>query len=185
MATITNRFVHLTYSQAASTTVFEDAAQSNYYKLDGQTADEAELVAYSGSTTDYTIIPSNAVVFVEFNDGTTGIITHTKFYSKLSDLNNSGTGIKVLYTNDSPDSPYYEQPPTESSEDLGVQDWDVVALVSNYTGVLSDFKLLVCTSAYSSDDGSGNVTYYYSWVPVYQWNTADWANVQSNMTASN
>jgi len=189
MSTINNRFVHLTYQQAASSTLFMDTVEeqggTNYYQLDGQTADEAELVQYSGSHTDYTLISKEAIVFVDFPDGTTGIITHLKFYSKVSELSNSGIGIKVLYTNDSPDSPYYEQPPTESSEDLGVQDWDVVALVSNYTGVLSDFKLLVCTSAYSSDDGSGNVTYYYSWVPVYQWNTADWANVQSNMTASN
>ena len=189
MATINNRFVHLTYQQAASSTLFMDTVEeqggTHYYQLDGQTADEAELVQYSGSHTDYTLIPSSAIVFVEFSDGTTGIITHLKFYSKVSDLRNSGIGIKVLTTSDDPGNMYYEQPPTESSEDLGVQDWDVVALVNNYTGVLNDFLLLVCTSASSSDDGSGNVTYYYSWVPVYQWNTADWANVQSNMTASN
>ena len=183
MATITNRFVHLTYSQAASTTVFEDATQSNYYKLDGQTADEAELVAYSGSTTDYTIIPSNAVVFVEFNDGTTGIITHTKFYSKLSDLNNSGTGIKVLSSDQ-----YGEGLPTESYDDLGVQYWDVVAFYNNYSSAVNWFDIAVCTEVSTYTDGSGETVYRYMWTPVYHWPTvplADWANAQSDMTAGN
>lgn len=187
---ITKRFVQLTYNQSGSTLFADGNSYINTrtaYKLVGQTADEAELVAYTGNSANYDQISKDSVVFVDFPDGTTGIITHLKFYSRLSDLQASGsTGIKVFKYNGGSGGhgrSVDDRLPSESSEDLGFQRWDVVAFVNTYTGVLNNFDLAVCTDAYPDSDGSGNVTYRYTWVPVYSWNETDWAAAQSSMNS--
>lgn len=182
---ITNRFVHMTYNQYVSTTAFVDGSDLNYYKLNGQTADEAELVEYTGSTNGYTLIPPEAVVFVDFPDGTTGIITHLKFYSKLSELNDSGLpNVKVYeYSNGQYESSAENRLPTETYEDLGVKRWDVVAFVNTYTGVLNNFELAVCLDASTDTDSSGELIYTYTWKVVSTW--PDSLTVGNNMSAGN
>lgn len=174
---IQKRFVHLTNAQAGDT-AFEDG-QGGCYRLVGATASAAdfEAIVLQGeldSTLQNTdIIPPTAVVFVDFPDGTTGIISHMKFYSKLDELGGGETptvnGIKVLDGyDDFPDSP---------QEDLGVDFGDVCAVRRIYSGTqITDFAIAVCTSASSYED-SGTMHYSYSWQEVYRWpNSMGWAD---------
>jgi len=174
---IQKRFVHLTNAQAGDT-AFEDG-QGGCYRLVGATASEAafEPITLQGeldSTLQNTnIIPPTAVVFVDFPDGTTGIVTHMKFYSKLDELGGGATpanpSIRVLDGyDDFPDSP---------QEDLGVDFGDVCAVRRIYSGTqITGFAIAVCTSASSYED-SGTMHYSYSWQEVYRWpNSMGWAD---------
>ena len=174
---IQKRFVHLTNAQAGNT-AFDDG-QGGCHRLMGGTASEAyfEPITFQGefdSTIQNTnIIPPTAVVFVDFPDGTTGIISHMKFYSKLDELGggeaSTTNGIKVLYDyNDFPDSP---------QEDLGVNFGDVCAVRQVYSGSqITAFAIAVCTCA-SSYETSGTMHYSYSWQEVYRWpNSMGWAD---------
>ena len=92
---INKRFVHLTHD-ATGKTLFNDGlvvSAENYFVLTGSTAEEATFVQATLTSNEtynglrgYTVIPTTAVVFVDFPDGTTGIISHMKFYSKLDEL---------------------------------------------------------------------------------------------------
>jgi hypothetical protein len=173
---VKKRFVHLTHS-ASGHTLFANAETyeetTGYYTLTGSTAEDAEFVTFSGNDLQgYTIIPTTAVVFVDFPDGTTGIISHLKFYSKLDELGGGATpsfvGIRVLP---------YENFPTSPNEDLGVNIGDVCAVRTMYSGTqCTDFAIAVCTGAASYED-SGTMRYSYSWQEVYRWpNSMGWAN---------
>ena len=118
---VKKRFVHLTHA-SNSRTLFANAETyadaTDYYTLTGSTAEDAEFVDFSGNDLQgYTIIPTTAVVFVDFPDGTTGIISHMKFYSKLDELGGGATpanpSIRVLDG--------YDDFPTTSNTDLNIQ----------------------------------------------------------------
>lgn len=177
-AFITKRFVHLTHAQAGET-VFADAETddetSHFYDLVGSSVTEAELVEHTG--TPYgsaTAIPPTAVVFVDFPDGTTGIISHLKFYSKLDELGGGSepTGAEGIKVIESEDMTF----PSETQTDLGINTGDVVALRNNYSGSYNGFALAICTSASSYED-SGTMHYNYYWQEVYRWpNSMGWAD---------
>ncbi len=172
---IQKRFVHLTNAQAGDT-AFEDG-QGGFYRLVGATASEAafEPITLQGeldSTLQNTsIIPPTAVVFVDFPDGTTGVISHMKFYSKLDELGGGETptlkGIRVLED--------YDNFPTSSSDDLGIEFGDVCAVREIYSGSqIIGFAIAVCTYASSYED-SGTMHYSYSWQEVFRWpNSVGW-----------
>lgn len=172
---VQKRFVHLTNAQAGDT-AFSDG-QGGFFRLVGGTVSEAafEPITLQGeldSTLQNTsIIPTTAVVFVDFPDGTTGIISHMKFYSKLDELSGGETptvnGIKVLYG--------YEDFPDSPQEDLGVNFGDVCAVRRIYSGTqITGFAIAVCTSASSYED-SGTMHYSYSWQEVFRWpNSVGW-----------
>ena len=172
---IKKRFVHLTHA-ANGTTLFANAETyaeaTDYYTLTGSTAEDAEFVTFSGNDLQgYTIIPTTAVVFVDFPDGTTGIISHMKFYSKLDELSGGGEsssfqGIRVLD---------YGNFPSSSQEDLGVSFGDVCAIREVYSGTqIVGFAIAVCTYASSYED-SGTMHYSYSWQEVFRWpNSVGW-----------
>jgi len=172
---INKRFVHLTHD-ATGKTLFNDGLGSSaehYFALTGSTAEEATLVQATLTSNEtynglrgYTVIPPTAVVFVDFPDGTTAIISHMKFYSKLDELGGGETptfnGIRVLDG--------YSDLPNQSSEDLGLTFGDVCAVKEVYSGTqIVGFKIAVCTGAQANDNGSGQITYRYSWQVVYSW----------------
>lgn len=172
---VQKRFVHLTNAQAGDT-AFSDE-QGGIFRLVGGTASEAafEPITLQGeldSTLQNTsIIPTTAVVFVDFPDGTTGIISHMKFYSKLDELSGGKTptvnGIKVLVG--------YEDFPDSPQENLGVSFGDVCAIREVYSGTqIVGFAIAVCTYASSYED-SGTMHYSYSWQEVFRWpNSVGW-----------
>ena len=176
---IQKRFVHLTNAQSGNTLFAngtDGISSTAVYKLTGGTASEAAFEEYQqdiNGTLGYVVIPTTAVVFVDFPDGTTGIVSHMKFYSKLDELGGGETptsiGIKVLDGyDDFPDSP---------QEDLGVNFGDVCAVRRIYSGTqITDFAIAVCTYASSYED-SGTMYYSYSWQEVYRWpNSMGWAD---------
>ena len=179
---INKRFVHLTHD-ATGKTLFNDGLGSsaeNYFVLTGSTAEEATFVQATLTSNEtynglrgYTVIPTTSVVFVDFSDGTTGIISHMKFYSKLDELGGGATptfnGIRVLDG--------YEDFPDSPNEDLGVVFGDVCAVRRIYSGTqITDFAIAVCTSASSYED-SGTMHYSYTWQEVFRWpNPVGWAD---------
>lgn len=187
MADITKRFVHLTHN-AQGQTLFNNGSSgaASYFVLTGSTAEEAsfeqatltENELFNGLTS-YTVIPPTSVVFVDFPDGTTGIVTHMKFYSKLDELGGGATpanpSIRVLDG--------YDDFPTTSNTDLNISFGDVCAVRTIYSGSqITGFAIAVCDNAYSDDDGSGNITYVYHWQEVFRWpNSVGWENATANL----
>ena len=170
---INKRFVHLTHDATGKTLFIDGLGPSaeHYFVLTGSTAEEATLVQATLTSNEinnglpgYTEIPPTAVVFVDFPDGTTAIISHMKFYSKLDELGGSATpmfaGIRVLYG--------YDNFPSESNEDLGITFGDVCALRSISNGQITGFSIAVCTAVISYAE-SGNQRYSYTWQVVYSW----------------
>lgn len=180
---VKKRFVHLTHA-SNSRTLFANAETyadaTDYYTLTGSTAEDAEFVDFSGNDLQgYTIIPTTAVVFVDFPDGTTGIISHMKFYSKLDELGGGATpanpSIRVLDG--------YDDFPTTSNTDLNISFGDVCAVRTIYSGSqITGFAIAVCDNAYSNDAGSGHITYAYHWQEVFRWpNSIGWADATTNL----
>ena len=172
---IQKRFVHLTNAQAGDTAFADE--QGGFFRLVGGTASEAafEPITLQGeldSTLQNTsIIPTTAVVFVDFPDGTTGIISHMKFYSKLDELSGGGEsssfqGIRVLDYGDFPSS---------SQEDLGISFGDVCAVREVYSGSqITGFAIAVCTLS-STIENSGTMQHIYNWQEVFRWpNSVGW-----------
>jgi hypothetical protein len=118
-------------------------------------------------------------VFIDFPDGTTAIVTHLKFYSKLDEIGGGGepTGAEGIKVIDREDMTF----PSETQTDLGVNTGDIVALRNNYSGSYNGFALAICTSASSYED-SGTMHYNYYWQEVYRWpNSIGWADATTNL----
>ncbi len=174
MADFSNkRFVHLTHDPYGDDLYFasgdREETTSTYYMLSGSTATEAELLPYEGDTSNCNVIPPTAVVFVDFPDGTSAIVSHLRFYSKLDELGGGATqtfeGIRVLDTNNVPTFP------TQSSEDLNIHAGDVCAVRSvDFSGsALTYFVIAVCIGATPTTDSSGCTTFQYGWQSVFTW----------------
>ncbi len=189
---ITKRFVHLTFAQAG-TAVFANTetedATTHYYDITGSTATDAELVEHQGTPYGTAVaIPPSSVVFIDFPDGTTAIVSHLKFYSKLDEINGGTTqnpSIRVLSDEELENAGLDGNGfPSSTSIDLGIAFGDVCAIREVYSGdQISGFAIAVCNSASSYED-SGNTTYQYEWTVVYSWpNSIGWADASAATSA--